>query len=469
MWSKTFSLKAGESAVFTDLPEDTTYTISEAGYTNLGYEEAQLTSTGTVTPGTTDDGLKYITGTIPGEEGANSVAVTVTNERNVGSLSVEKIVDGTGVEPKKDFTFTLQLTNNGVKLDGDYPATINGTDTDTTDTTVAVDAFGKATFTLKGGESITIDGIPEGTTYEVTEAPYASEGYETESDYKDATRTIGDGTTDEVTFTNTRNVGGFTLTKKTDGNGLDEPDVRKEFGITVTLTAPTGVQLVGTVDGKDLTEVAAIENGVWEHTFTLKNGEKVVFAELPEGTRYTIVEANDGYASEGFIDMLDDPGNGVITVAENAIEAPDVAVTLTNTRNVGGLTIVKKVTGSGSATNDTFTFRSNSRTRTAVNVNGEYYMLRTGESAELLPVANGEAVITLRGNQSAFIDGIPLGTKYTVTERATDLEGNNVDAQQGDAYANGFALTSENGLSGTITSEDGSYVAEFTNHRDVGS
>ena len=468
VWSKTLSLKAGESAVFTDLPEDTTYTISEADYTNLGYEEAQLTSTGTVTSGTTAGGLKYITGTIPGEEGANSVAVTVTNERNVGSLSVKKIVAGTGVEPEKDFTFTLQLTNNGVKLDGDYPATINTINGTATDD-VEVDEDGTATFTLKGGETITIDGIPEGTTYKVTEAPYASEGYETKSDYKDATRTIGDGTTDEVTFTNTRNVGGFTLTKKTDGNGLDEPDVRTEFDITVTLTAPTGVQLVGTVDGKDLTEVAAIENGVWEHTFTLKNGEKVVFAELPEGTRYTIVEANDGYASEGFIDMLDDPGNGVITVAENAIEAPDVAVTLTNIRNVGGLTIVKKVTGSGSATNDTFTFRLELKNENGVNVNGEYYMLRTGESAELLPVANGEAVITLRGNQSAFIDGIPLGTKYTVTERATDLEGNNVDAQQGDAYANGFALTSENGLSGTITSEVGSYVAEFTNHRDVGS
>ena len=467
VWSKTLNLKAGESAVFTDLPEDTTYTISEADYTNLGYEEAQLTSTGTVTSGTTDDGLKCITGTIPGEEGANSVAVTVTvtNERNVGSLSVEKIVAGTGVEPEKDFTFTLQLTNNGVKLDGDYPATINGTATDD----VEVDEDGTATFTLKGGDTITIDGIPEGTTYKVTEAPYASEGYETESDYKDATRTIGDGTTDEVTFTNTRNVGGFTLTKKTDGNGLDEPNVRTEFDITVTLTAPTGVQLVGTVDGKDLTEVAAIENGVWEHTFTLENGEKVVFAKLPEGARYTIVEANDGYASEGFIDMLDDPGNGVITVAENAIEAPDVAVTLTNIRNVGGLTIVKKVTGSGSATNDTFTFRLKLENENGVNVNGEYYMLRTGESAELLPVANGEAVITLRGNQSAFIDGIPLGTKYTVTERATDMEGNNVDAQQGVAYANGFALTSENGLSGTITSEVGSYVAEFTNHRDVGS
>ena len=157
------------------------------------------------------------------------------------------------------------------------------------------------------------------------------------------------------------------------------------------------MQLVGTVDATDLTEVAAIENGVWEHTFTLENGEKVVFAKLRKGTSYAIVEANDGYASEGFIDMLDDPGNGVITVAENAIEAPDVAVTLTNIRNVGGLTIVKKVTGSGSATNDTFTFRLKLENENGVNVNGEYYMLRTGESAELLPVANGEAVITLRG------------------------------------------------------------------------
>ena len=231
VWSKTLSLKAGESAVFTGLPEDTTYTISEADYTNLGYEEAQLTSTGTVTPGTTAGGLKYITGTIPGEEGANSVAVTVTNERNVGSLSVKKIVDGTGADDTS-FDFELKLTHpTGVTLEGTYPATINnGTPTDD----VEVDEDGTATFTLKGGETITINGIPEGTTYEVTEAPYASEGYETESDYKDATRTIGDGTTDEVTFTNTRNVGGFTLTKKTDGNGLDEPDVRTEFDITVT-------------------------------------------------------------------------------------------------------------------------------------------------------------------------------------------------------------------------------------------
>ena len=144
------------------------------------------------------------TGTIPGEEGANSVTATVTNERNTGSLSVEKIVEGTGAETEKEFAFTIQLTNAGVTLEGAYPADINGTDT-----TVAVDASGKATFKLKDGETITINGIPDGTTYEVTEGDYTADGYTVDKTGEEGT--IADGTTAEATFTNTRNVGGLTL------------------------------------------------------------------------------------------------------------------------------------------------------------------------------------------------------------------------------------------------------------------
>ena len=115
--------------------------------------------------GETEDGVKYVTGAIPGEEGKNSVAITVANERNTGSLSVEKTVIGTGAQTEKDFTFTLQLTNTGVKLEGAYPATINGVKTDD----VEVDANGQATLILKDGETITIKGIPTGTAYTVTE------------------------------------------------------------------------------------------------------------------------------------------------------------------------------------------------------------------------------------------------------------------------------------------------------------
>ena len=87
-----------------------------------------------------------------------------------------------------------------------------------------MDATGKATFTLKDGETITIKGIPDGTTYEVTEASYTADGYTVEKTGEEGT--IADGTTAEATFTNTRNVGGLTVTKKTAGNGLEEPGVR---------------------------------------------------------------------------------------------------------------------------------------------------------------------------------------------------------------------------------------------------
>ena len=453
--TQDFELAANESVVFTGLPAGTTYTISEADYTNLGYEEVQLTSTGTVTSGTTADGLKYITGTIPGEEGANSVTATVTNERNTGSLSVEKIVKGTGAQTEKVFTFTLQLTNTGVTLEGTYPADINGTDT-----TVAVDATGKATFKLTGGQTITIKGIPDGTTYAVTEDNYTADGYTVKETGEKGN--ITNGTTAEATFTNTRNVGGLTVTKKTVGNGLDEPGVRKEFDITVTLEAPTGVDLVGTVNGVALSADGTVTEGVWSKTFTLAADESVTFTGLPEGTTYTVSE--EDYTAQGFVTTIT-PQTGSIEVEDGATEAPTVDVTVTNTRNVGGLTIAKAVTGSGSSASDTFTFRFELENET-VNVDGTYNITYSGEANQptTLVVSGGTAQITLHGGQTAFIDGIPLGTTYTVTELASD----GADAVKDVTDANGYTLTTENNVSDTITSTEGAYQASFTNDRKVG-
>ena len=442
VWSKTFQLKHGESIEFTDLPAGTTYTVSEADYTHLGYEEAVISQAN---------------GAIPGEAGANSVAVTVTNERNTGSLSVAKTVTGTGAQTEKEFTFTLQLTHtDGVTLKGKYPATINGTDT-----TVAVDADGKATFTLKGGETITIKGIPDGTTYEVTEASYTADGYTVEKTGEEGT--IADGTTAEATFTNTRNVGGLTVTKKTAGNGLEEPGVRTTFDITVTLTPKAGVNLVGTVNGTALPADGTVTEGVWSKTFTLAADESVTFTGLPEGTTYTVSE--EDYTAQGFVTTIT-PQTGSIEVEDGATEAPTVDVTVTNTRNVGGLTIAKAVTGSGSSASDTFTFRFELENET-VNVDGTYNITYSGEANQptTLVVSGGTAQITLHGGQTAFIDGIPLGTTYTVTELASD----GTDAVKDATDANGYVLTTDNGQTGTIASTEGAYQASFNNDRKVGS
>ena len=339
-------------------------------------------------------------------------------------------------------------------LEGTYPATINGTDA-----TVSVDADGKATLTLKGGETITINGIPDGTTYEVTETVPTADGYTVEKTGEKGD--IADGTTAEATFTNTRNVGGLTVTKKTAGNGLDEPGVRKEFDITVTLEAPTGVDLVGTVNGVALPADGTVTEGVWSKTFTLASDESVTFTGLPEGTAYTVSE--EDYTAQGFITTIT-PQTGTIEVEDGATEAPTVEVTVTNTRNVGGLTIAKIVTGSGSSASDTFTFRLELENDT-VNVDGEYTMTYSDvEQPALLAVTGGEAEITLHGSQTALIEGIPVGTTYTVTE-LTVAKGN---AETGVADENGYVLTTDNGLTGTITSTVDAYQASFTNDRKVG-
>ena len=451
-----------ETYTIYDLPAGTTYKVYElykdtdkgetypTYYDDLGFEEPVFTSGGITATGS-------ISGTIPGTEGANTVAVIVTNERNAGSLSVEKIVEGTGAQPEKVFTFTLQLTHiDGVKLEGKYPATINGTDT-----TVAVDADGETTFTLKGGETITIKGIPDGTTYEVTEASYTADGYTVEKTGEEGT--IADGTTAEATFTNTRNVGGLTVTKKTVGNGLEEPGVRTTFDITVTLTPKAGVNLVGTVNGTALPADGTVTEGVWSKTFTLAADESVTFTGLPEGTTYTVSE--EDYTAQGFVTTIT-PQTGSIEVEDGATEAPTVDVTVTNTRNVGGLTIAKAVTGSGSSASDTFTFRFELENET-VNVDGTYNITYSGEANQptTLVVSGGTAQITLHGGQTAFIDGIPLGTTYTVTELASD----GTDAVKDATDANGYVLTTDNGQTGTIASTEGAYQASFNNDRKVGS
>ena len=79
---------------------------------------------------------------------------------NVGDLSVLKTVNGSGAETDREFSFTLTLINEaGVTVDNTY---------ETSEGTLTVTG-GKATFSLKGGESLSIYGIPEGTDYTVTE------------------------------------------------------------------------------------------------------------------------------------------------------------------------------------------------------------------------------------------------------------------------------------------------------------
>ena len=99
-----------------------------------------------------------------------------------------------------------------------------------------------------------------------------------------------------------------------------------EFEVTVELTPPQGVTLVGTWEqGEESGNVAA------SNTFTLTDGESVELTGLPTGTSYTITEAD--YAANGYITDID-TASGEIT--DGALRA-----TVLNTMNVGDLSVLK--------------------------------------------------------------------------------------------------------------------------------
>lgn len=213
-------VKVGDSLTYSVTVSNKT--ASEASYVITDPVDSGLTVTDVSDHGTYDLGSRTITWPeftlAPGESRTvtfaatvNSAAATkdaVTNQASVkvgnnpevktnvvtvtvpsaGKLTVSKTVEGHAAD--KSFDFTVALTGtDGKPVSGTFG---------TGSAAVTFDESGMATFKLKGGESKTISGLPEGVSYKVTEAPTA--GYTTTP--KGAEGTVSaDGAT--AAFTNT--------------------------------------------------------------------------------------------------------------------------------------------------------------------------------------------------------------------------------------------------------------------------
>lgn len=121
------------------------------------------------------------------------------------SLTVEKEVTTSNslTAPDADFTFEVTVASKA-ETAGD--AILTGSDGQTTKTELTFDADGKATFTLKDGQSMEILNIGEGVAYTVKEINLPA-GFTSDAADNTKTGTVSD--TDEnniVTFTNTYNV-----------------------------------------------------------------------------------------------------------------------------------------------------------------------------------------------------------------------------------------------------------------------
>ena len=322
-----------------------------------------------------------------GENGSefwtNTEPVTVGS----GELTISKEIaltadQGTEIDENKEFTFTVNLKDvAGNALTDTYSVTYQRA-AGAEDGTLAFDADGNATLTLKHNESVTIKSLPEGATYTVTEADTA--GYTPDEASKTGTIPAGDDNT-SVEFTNTYTADkyegvpvGFELTKEftkhewtadysfqfkltgadEDGNPAPLPKADEDAGVTVDGDAAyktvAGPQESGSATF-NFGEIEYTKAGVYTYTVTEVEPDHDSEAYNP-GIDYskneatitvTVTDRDQSGASMGVLSASASVENGLFT---NEYQTGFITVDA-----VCGLDVVKNMTGHPIGAGD-FTF-----------------------------------------------------------------------------------------------------------------
>ena len=295
----TISLKHGESKLIEDIPSGTTYRVVEE---QSGLYRPIMTTgdAGTIEDGKTAE-ASFVNIHLKEEEpGEDEVNLTV---------SKKVLPEDAGAEEKFQFTAVFDHLranwNYGISDETEFQS----------------DADGKATvtFTLGKGENVTFLHLPTGCTYRCTEAAGAytssyavtdaaglqkiatASGANTEEDQEisTATETADKGEKVTVTFTNEFQMSqDLTLTKKTVNADGSAYNAKEAFSFTVKFTGLPANAVISSTAG----DVTADASGNATKNISLKNGEQVIFHELPVGSKYQITENGSEYRPSYSID-----------------------------------------------------------------------------------------------------------------------------------------------------------------------
>lgn len=230
-----------------------------------------------------------------------------------GSLIVRKQTTGEQLVDDCDAEFTFVLT-----LDDETIDTVN-------DERYGVRfENGKATFTLKDGESKAIENLPVRMGYTITEQ--SKGGWLLARVDGDAEGKVPYRATAEIAFVNEKQTatGSLVVTKELAGE-LDADDADTVFNFMLMLDDNT----ITTADAEEYG--VQFENGI--ASFSLKGGESITIANLPAGVGYTIAEVRrTGWtlqsvsgADTGVVPK-NDTAEIVFTNLKNGTDIPDVPV-----------------------------------------------------------------------------------------------------------------------------------------------
>lgn len=397
----------------------TRYAVREVFDAQDGYYLTVLTQNGRVNG-------SEVTGTIADALTGDAV---FTNTRNVGALEITKKLEGTGYNDRvavsnavrTSFGFTVRLwREDGVRLTGDNRPTLNGkaltletrTENGFTydEAHVTVDMADGAAAT---GEErgVTIGNILADTHYTVIEDEngYQTEGYVVRQGEQGGVMTDAG---DTLRFVNTRDTGSLEIVKNLDGRTAE---FGREFEFTVTLSRNDNIALAGTYLTQSGRTVAFEDNAAGGVTARVRvaGGGSLTILGIPSGTSYTVSEA----------DYTADRYTTTSTGAVGVVETAAVRATFLNTRanpGYGALTVTKTVEAIGGAEipDTQFVFDIALTLEDGEDFTGTLRTTRTSGETGRLYFNGGAASIRLSHGESVTLSGIPLGTSYTVTERA---------------------------------------------------
>lgn len=428
----TLKIRGGQTVTIKEIPVGTTYTVEETDERAQGYniDASAYTSGGS--------------GKIATDKEAK---VELKNVRNVGSLEIRKKIEGKDPISEREFSFTAAIT---------YPAGVDLEDADNlpknpvgSQMTVEIE---KRTVTIKDiriavsqtkpDANVTIDNILYGASYTVTENDgFAEWGY---AAYYDEDMKFGESTTPNrgvnaknqtALFTNVRSAGKLKIGKTATGTGVGKGLAAgtETYGVTLTLENKT-VSLDGHVgrsnmpsEGEKTTYPVKQEQVGQEVTLRLNlhNGEVVTFEDLPEGTRYAVVEDEQPYRNMGFTVSYAD-GNSSTTEKNKGTISKETAssVQITNVRDTHSVSITKNVLGQMANEGDAFDFNVRIEKKDDALSDEAVYRAYTytvnGKTATIDFRRRDVQTISLKKGETAVIDDVPDGADIIVKEAMSE-------------------------------------------------
>lgn len=414
----------------TDATHDT-YTYGDLPtYDNAGHKYVYLVEE--------DVPEHYDSVTTPGEDG---YTFDFANYERA-ELDISKVLAGDKADAEHEFTFSVDLA--GTALFGleaaDFAETLDNVSFES----------GKATFTLKGGESKTF-WIPAGLTYTVSETDANTDEYHTTiqsaynvadmSEYAESSSEFAgaanEGSATKVQFTNEREYEAVTMNKvwADEAERTARPDLVATGALHVwrtTAEQPTDSDWVEVTKQDSLAD---------------NPGKALKIAKTAAD------EFNDQYQF-GEFSKYDENGNlYTYKVTEDTPVGYDQATLGTTTygatvKNVerGSLTIAKEITGNkgeqGHKFHFTVTLTGESVDQDAKFVASEFSESFTTNKGESITFENGVAEFTLTGGESVeFL--LPVGFKYRVVETDGDTDGYKTMINGEEALTNAGQLTLE--------------------------